>query len=270
MDLADVRRSRGYHIAVGAGLVSYGLIHLVIAWIAIKVAAGRKGDASQTGALTELAKQPLGTALLWVMAIGLFTLTIWQVLEATIGREESGRDGRLRRRLASAGRAVVYLALGILTVAVAMGSGSQSGQGEETISAKLMAVPFGQVLVGAIGLAVIGVGVSQIVKGVKQNFTEDLDSGASAGVRRLAVIGYCAKGVALSIIGAAVRLGGDHLRPEEGRRHGCRAVHDPRPAVRHRAAGDHGARHCLLRRLLLRLGPQSPLLNRSLSIKIRC
>jgi hypothetical protein len=201
MDLADVRRSRGYHIAVGAGLVSYGLIHLVIAWIAIKVAAGRKGDASQAGALTELAEQPLGTALLWVMAIGLFTLTIWQVLEATIGREQSGRDGRLRRRLTSAGRAIVYLALGILTVAVAMGSGSQSGQGEETISAKLMAVPFGQVLVGAIGLAVIGVGVSQVVKGVKQNFTEDLDSGVSAGVRRLGVIGYCSKGVALAIIG---------------------------------------------------------------------
>ena len=38
-----------------------------------------------------------------------------------------------------------------------------------------MAVPFGQVLVGAIGIAVIAVGVSQVVKGVKQNFTEDLD-----------------------------------------------------------------------------------------------
>ena len=201
MDLTDVRRSRGYHIAVGAGLVSYGLIHLVIAWIAIQVARGRKGDASQTGALTELSSQPLGTALLWIMAIGLFTLTIWQVLEATIGREESGRDGRLRRRLASAGRAVVYLALGILTVAVAKGSGSQSGQGEETISARLMALPFGQVLVGAVGLAVIGVGVSQIVKGVKQNFTEDLRSGVSVGVRRLGVTGYCAKGVAYSIIG---------------------------------------------------------------------
>ena len=71
MDLADVRRSRGYHIAVGAGLVSYGLIHLVLAWIAIKVAAGRKGDASQTGALIELAKQPIGTVLLVIMAIGI-------------------------------------------------------------------------------------------------------------------------------------------------------------------------------------------------------
>ena len=201
MDLAEVRRSRGYHIAVGTGLVSYGLIHLVLAWIAIQVAAGRKGDASQAGALTQLTEQPLGEALLWIMAIGLFTLTIWQLLEATIGREEPGRDGRLRRRLSSAGRALVYLAFGILAVGVATGSDSRSGKGEETISARLMAVPFGRVLVVAIGVAVIGVGVSQIVKGVKENFTEDLSSGATTGVRRLGVIGYCAKGVSLAIIG---------------------------------------------------------------------
>ena len=46
----------------------------------------------------------------------------------------------------------------------------------------------------------IGVGIAQIVKGVKQNFTEDLDR---AGPRRSAAgsVGYCAKGIALTIIG---------------------------------------------------------------------
>ena len=113
------------------------------------------------------------------MAIGLFTLVPWQVFEAIIGREEANRDGRLRKRLSSAGRAVVYLALGILAVGVAMGSGGGSGSGEETVSTRLMALPFGRFLVGAVGIAVIAVGISQIVKGVKQNFTEDLDSGVS-------------------------------------------------------------------------------------------
>ena len=31
----DVRRSRPYHVLVGVGLVSYGVIHLVVAWIAL-------------------------------------------------------------------------------------------------------------------------------------------------------------------------------------------------------------------------------------------
>ena len=175
-------------------------MHLVLAWIALQVAFGSKGDTSRRGALKELAKQPLGVGLLWVMAIGLFTLVIWQILEATIGREEPGRDGRVRRRLASAGRAVVYLGIGLLAVGVAMGSGATSGSAQETVSSRLMALPFGRVLVGAVGVAVIGVGISQIVKGVKQNFTEDLAQGQS-GVRRLGTVGYCAKGVALAIIG---------------------------------------------------------------------
>ncbi len=202
MDIGEVRRSKPYHALVAVGLVSWGLVHLVLAWIAPQVAFGDKGDASSQGALKELSQQPLGLGLLWVMAIGLFTLVIWQIVEATIGREEPGRDGRLRRRLASAGRAVVYLAIGLLSIGVAMGESSSSGQAEETLSARLMALPFGRILVAGVGIAVIAVGISQIVKGVKQNFTEDLDSGAGEAVRRLGTVGYCAKGVALGIIGA--------------------------------------------------------------------
>ena len=151
--VAEVRRSRPYHVLVGVGLVSYGLLHLVIAWIALQLVFGKRGDASQQGALSQLARQPLGAGLLWVMAFGLFTLTVWQAVEATIGRDQGDRDGRMRRRLSSAGRAVVYLALGVLAIGVAVGSGSKSGKGEETLSAKLMSVPFGQSSLAAVGAA---------------------------------------------------------------------------------------------------------------------
>jgi Domain of Unknown Function (DUF1206) len=201
VDIAQVRRSRGYHVLVGIGLISYGLVHLMLAWLALQIAFGGRNNASAGGALQQLTQQPLGSVLLWVMAIGLFTLVIWQILEATIGREEANRDGRLRRRLSSAGRAVVYLALGLIAVGVARGSGGGSGNGEETLSTRLMALPFGRILVAAVGAAVIAVGISQIVKGVKQKFTEDLDHAVSQNVRRLGTAGYCAKGVALSIIG---------------------------------------------------------------------
>ena len=201
VDVAQVRRSRGYHALVGVGLVSYGLVHLVVAWLALQIAFGGREDASAGGALQQLIRQPLGTTLLWVMAVGLFTLVIWQVVEATIGRAASNRDGRLRKRLSSAGRAVVYLGLALLAVGVAMGDGGGSGNSEQNLSTRLMALPFGRVLVGAVGVAVIAVGISQIVKGVKQKFREDLDSGIGPTVRRLGTVGYCAKGVSLVIIG---------------------------------------------------------------------
>jgi hypothetical protein len=201
-EIAEVRRSGPYHALIGVGLCSYGVLHLLLAWIAMQLVFFKKGDASSEGALSQLGRQPLGGVLLWIMAIGLFTLTLWQVVEATIGRDQPSRDSRLRRRLMSAGRAVVYLALGILAIGVAIGSASGgNGKGQETLSAKLMSVPFGQVLVAGIGAAVIGVGIGQIVKGLKRNFKEDLDRGAPASVLRLGTIGYCAKGIALNIIG---------------------------------------------------------------------
>ena len=62
-------------------------------------------------------------------------------------------------------------------------------------------LPFGRALVALLGVIVIAIGISQIVKGVKQNFTEDLDSSVGPAVRRIGTIGYCAKGIALGIIG---------------------------------------------------------------------
>jgi hypothetical protein len=199
--IIEVRRSRAYHALVAVGLVSYGILHLTLAGIVLQLVFGKRANASPEGALDQLGQEPLGGGLLWIMAIGLLTLTLWQGLEAVIGREQPDPGARLRRRLRSAGRAVVYLVLGLLAVGIATRAASGSGQGEETITAKLMSVPFGQVLVALVGAAVIGVGIGQIVRGVKQKFIEDLDRGAPPAVRRLGTVGYSVKGVALCIIG---------------------------------------------------------------------
>ena len=201
MDLAEVRHSRGYQTLVKVGLASYGVVHLLVAWIALNIAFGRRGEASPNGALKELAKQPLGSVLLWVMAAGLLTLTVWQIIEATVGRDDPNREGNVKGRGRSAGRAAVYLVLAVLTIGVALGAASGSDNSEETLSAKLMALPFGQILVAAVGAAVLAVGISQIVKGVRQKFVEDLDRNVSQAVRRLGTVGYVCKGTALAIVG---------------------------------------------------------------------
>jgi hypothetical protein len=137
--------------------------------------------------------------LLWVVAVGLFTLTLWQILEAAVGR--SGRTGhQLRRRLTSVGRAAVYAALGTSAARIALGSKS-SGDSEQALSAQLMSVPFGRVLVAVVGLAVLAVGISEIRKGVLRKFTDDLAGGVRESTLRLGTVGYVAKGVAISIIG---------------------------------------------------------------------
>ena len=198
---STLRRSSGYHALVGVGLVSYGLVHLVLAWIALQVAFTGNGDASNQGALRQLTQQPLGVTLLWAMAVGLLILAVWQVVEATVGRRAGQKSAHgVRRRLSSAGRALVYLVLGLSAARIASGSGS-SGQNEETLSARLLSVPFGRILVVAVGVAVLAVGIAEIVKGVKRKFTDDLSGAVGQGALRLGTFGYCAKGVALAIIG---------------------------------------------------------------------
>ncbi|MET1006592.1 MAG: DUF1206 domain-containing protein [Propionibacteriaceae bacterium] len=200
-DTDAVRRSTGYHALVGVGLVSFGIVHLVLAWLAVRVAFGQSGDASQQGALKELSQQPFGLVLLWVMAVGLLVLAVWQVIEAVVVRAGQKSAKRVRRRLSSIGRAVVYLVLSISAARVALGAGSSSGKSEDTVSARLMSVPFGRVLVAIVGVIIISVGVSQIVKGVRRKFTDDLDGVTGQAPLRLGTVGYCAKGVALAIIG---------------------------------------------------------------------
>ncbi len=93
--------------AIRAGLVAYGLVHLMVAWLAVQLALGDKEEsASNAGALHALAEQPMGGVLVWLVAIGMVLLVIWRLLEAALGyQDESDDSKRWRKRAASLGRA---------------------------------------------------------------------------------------------------------------------------------------------------------------------
>ena len=180
--VAEVRRSRPYHALVGVGLVSYGLLHLVMAWIALQLVFGKRGEASQQGALSQLARQPLGAGA--AVDDGYRTFHTHR-MAGSRGHDRS-RSGRPRWPAPSStefrGASCGLSRSGRTRHRRRRRVGSGSGKGEETLSAKLMSVPFGQVLVAAVGAVVIAVGIAQIVKGVKQKFTEDLDRGVRPAI----------------------------------------------------------------------------------------
>ncbi len=199
----QVENSKSFSLLVTVGLTAYGVVHLVVAWIALQLAwTGTKQQASQKGAFQQMASNPLGLILLWVTAVGLFALVLWQVFEAVWGHRdrEQGRK-RITKRLGSAGKAVVYLVLGLSAASTAAGSSSNSGNGQKTMTAKLMSVTFGRLLVIAIGIAVVVVAGRLVYRGVSKKFTKDLAGGVGNGVIRLGQIGYTAKGIALAIVG---------------------------------------------------------------------
>ncbi len=201
-----VENSRAFDVLVTVGLLAYGVVHLLVAFIALQLAfTGTSKQASQKGAFAEMAANPVGDVLLWVTAAGLFALALWQIFEAAWGHRdiEQGHK-RTLKRLGSVAKAVIYLAVGVSAVSTAAGSSSSrsnSNNSEKTLTGKLMGTPPGRILIIVIGIVVIVVAARLVFKGVKKKFTEDLACGVGAGVIRLGQVGYIAKGVALAIVG---------------------------------------------------------------------
>lgn len=190
-----------------AGLIAFGVVHLVLGWLAVQLALGNsKGGASTTGAVKQIAEQPFGGVLVWLVAVGMALLTLWQALEAAAGHRNDEKDStRLRHRLTSAGKAVVYATICVSAVKVAVGSGS-SGGGTDSMTATLMDQPGGQVLVGLVGVVIIAVGVGMLVVAYRESYLKRLDIDGKTGrdgmaFRWLGRAGHVAKGLSLGVVG---------------------------------------------------------------------
>ena len=203
----QAERSDWLDRAARVGLVAYGLVHLVIGWLAVQLALGdRSESASANGAVRELAEQPMGLSLVWLVAVGMFLLMVWRVVVAAVGHRADEGFTRTRRRSVSAGRAVVYGYISWAAVSVATGSGSANG-GTDSTTAKVMDVPAGQLLVGGVGVAIAGIGVALIRKAWTERFAEEMDRQGKSGPSGtlyiwLGKFGCVAKGIAFGIVGA--------------------------------------------------------------------
>jgi hypothetical protein len=199
--------SSGFEWAVKAGIVCFGVVHLLVAWIALNLAFGESSKAAnQNGALRELAQNPLGSFLLWAVAIGLVALAVWQALEVrrhlTMSRAgASSQNGKIASNVL---RTVIYAAIALTAARIAMGDKSSSTNVDH-ITRELMKLPAGPLIVGLVGLAIVGVGIAHIVKGYRKSFEEDLNESAMGQsgriVIRLGQAGYMAKGVAFGVVG---------------------------------------------------------------------
>jgi hypothetical protein len=204
------------------GLVAYGLVHLLIGWLAVQLAIGDHDEnASADGALQTLARQPFGQVLVGVVALGLLLLALWRLVEALFGhRDEDSTARRTWQRVVSGGKAVVYGALGGLALRIALGGGSSGGSGSKGLTAKVMSLPAGQWLVVAVGVGILVFAGVLMWRGWTEKFAEDLQTEGKLGYSGAAYlllgkVGYVAKGIAFAVLGGLFCYAGLAREPDE-------------------------------------------------------
>src|SRR5213078_2475759 len=120
------------------GFAVYGAVHLVIAWLAVRIATGeppREGD--QGGAFKTIADQPAGRWLVIAAGVGLASLAIWQALQAVVGHRNEPRREQIVERLTSAARAVVYAVLTYTAFSLLAGNSTPKGDQQQAATARL-------------------------------------------------------------------------------------------------------------------------------------
>jgi Domain of Unknown Function (DUF1206) len=188
-----------------AGLVARGVVYLIIGVLALKLALGDGGKATnQTGALKTIAGQSFGELLLILMAVGLAGYSLWRLTRAAIGHGAEQRDST-SDRVAALASGIAYGILCITAIEILVGAETGSGTPKQPAGG-VLDWPAGPVLVAVAGAILIGVAVYQAYKGLARKFLEDAKTGEmSEGVRKgytaLGVFGHVARAVIFALIG---------------------------------------------------------------------
>jgi hypothetical protein len=188
-----------------AGLVARGVVYLVIGVLALELALGQGGKATnQTGALKTIAGQSFGELLLIVLAIGLAGYSLWRLLRAAVGHGAEQQDST-GDRIAALASGIAYGILCITAIKILTESGAGSGTPKEATGGVLDWTG-GTVIVAIAGAIMIGVAAYQAYKGLAKKFledanTEEMSEGVRKGYTALGVFGHVSRAVVFALIG---------------------------------------------------------------------
>ena len=226
-DLGDKAKREGDQLAgakplgwlARAGLIGRGFIYGIIGILALKLALGDGGEATdQQGALTTIAQQSFGEVLLILVAVALAGYALWKLVRAAVGHGAEQRDDATDR-LAAVGSGIAYAILCVTAVEILIGSGSSSGSTKQTTGGVLDWTG-GPVLVAIAGAILIGVAAYQAYKGLAKKFLEDaktheMGPTVRKGYTWVGVFGLVARAVIFALVGYGLIKAAIDYDPDE-------------------------------------------------------
>ncbi len=198
--------------AMRLGYGARGVVYIIVGVFAV-MAAWQGGQTEGTkGALARVQDEWWGVLLLAIVAVGLLCYAAWRVVNAWMDLDDKGTDAKgIIGRIAMVVTAIVYLSLAIYVVSLLFGGGQSgsgggqgggSGGGTESLTATLMAQPFGRWLVGFVGLCIIGAGLNYGYKAIAEKYKEHMrKTPTSESLQFVVKFGLIAHGITLAIVG---------------------------------------------------------------------
>jgi hypothetical protein len=208
----EAEQGRGwYAVLARTGLVAKGVSYGLVGALALRLALGDGGAAtSRQGALEQLAQHSFGKIVLILLALGFAAYALWRFVQAYAERIDA-KDGAGKvwlKRAGYIGRGLVYAGLTYSTTRIVTGSGGGQSQNAKAhhSAAMVLSWPGGRLLVGAAGLALFGVALWNLYRGLARKFADKWRvSSLTPTIRRwgerAGVVGHGARFVVFGLIG---------------------------------------------------------------------
>ena len=141
------------------GCINKGLVYFTIGLLILRLVFGISSQRTNSkGALRFISTQPFGKLALVIVAIGLICYALWRLFEALNPYSFQFTKEKIVERLGFLCSGLSYGGLAFSATKIVLNLGVDYSDSASDWTAKLMSQPFGQLLVGIVGLIVIGVG----------------------------------------------------------------------------------------------------------------
>jgi len=209
------------------GYIVRGLVYGAIGVLALQVVLNRGGSLTDTqGAIAALGRTSLGNILLYAILVGLIGYALWGFVRAIFDPLHKGTDLKgIGERIGFAVSGVSYGLLAVATYGLITGSANAAHNGSQTataqdVTASLMSKSWGPAVVAIVGILIIGIGLLQIIQGVRRDFERQFDPYALSGsqrtwIDRMGRFGMAARGLVFAMIGAFLFLAAYTHNPGE-------------------------------------------------------
>jgi len=196
-----VDKSEKFSVLVRIGYAARGLVYILLGYLALSSSAD--ASAGPEASFEMLQDVPLGSAVLYVTALGLLAYAIYKVIAAVSDLEKHGSDAK------GIGTRIGYFASGLAHTVLAWTAyrfahgdkQSATGDGSGQAASTLLSWDIGAAVLGIIGVGFVLGAAFQARSAFTAHFMRTVGAGAPPSVCWIGRIGHAARAIVFLVMG---------------------------------------------------------------------